>query len=312
VRALLDQDYEGRYDIVVVDDNSSDDTAAIVRALAADPRGRLVSAPPLPRGGTGKPHACLHGARAGTGSLLCCLPLLVLLSLSFYRPAAAATCPAPAGAAPALAEATAEVRLRFLRDRMEHAARRSRAWTWAWGATHASLLSVNTALLIALDGRGQRIDFAFGAGSSALGVALLLVMPPSVLRDQRRLSRLPGAGADPCRTLAEAERLLAHAAKDDARAKSALLHIGGAIFNLGIGTALGFGFDRWDTALAYIVGGMAIGEIMIATRPADTVRALADYQAGHLGRTTAPAPPRLGLAPVVTSGGGGLSLTLSF
>lgn len=73
VRALLDQDYEGRYDIVVVDDNSSDDTAAIVRALAADPRVRLISAPPLPRGWTGKPHACFRGAQAATGSLLCFL-----------------------------------------------------------------------------------------------------------------------------------------------------------------------------------------------------------------------------------------------
>lgn len=245
-----------------------------------------------------------------------CLPLLILLSLSlsWSGPAAAATCPAPPGAiaASTLAEAPAEVRLAFLRDRMEHAARRSRAWTWAWGATHASLLSVNTALLIALDSPGHRIDFAFGVGSSALGVALLVAMPPSVLRDQRRLERLTGTGADPCRTLAEAERLLAHAARDDARAKSALLHVGSAIFNLGIGMVLGFGFDRWDTALGYIVGGTAIGEIMIATRPADTVRALADYQAGHLGKAAAPALPRLGLAPVVTSGGGGINLTMSF
>ncbi|MGL4550923.1 MAG: glycosyltransferase family 2 protein, partial [Gemmataceae bacterium] len=46
-------------EVVVLDDHSADDTAAIVRAIAArDPRVRLESAPELPVGWCGKQHAC--------------------------------------------------------------------------------------------------------------------------------------------------------------------------------------------------------------------------------------------------------------
>ncbi len=47
------------FEVIVLDDNSTDDTAEIVRArAAADPRLRLASAPPLPPGWKGKTHAC--------------------------------------------------------------------------------------------------------------------------------------------------------------------------------------------------------------------------------------------------------------
>jgi hypothetical protein len=46
-------------DVVVLDDASTDRTAEIVRAVAADdPRLRLETAPPLPAGWCGKQHAC--------------------------------------------------------------------------------------------------------------------------------------------------------------------------------------------------------------------------------------------------------------
>ena len=52
-------------DIVVMDDGSTDATAAIVQAAAArDARVRLVAAPPLPPGWTGKVHACARLAEA--------------------------------------------------------------------------------------------------------------------------------------------------------------------------------------------------------------------------------------------------------
>lgn len=58
VRAVLasrDVDLE----VVVLDDHSTDQTAAIVREIAAtDPRARLELAPPLPEGWSGKQHAC--------------------------------------------------------------------------------------------------------------------------------------------------------------------------------------------------------------------------------------------------------------
>jgi hypothetical protein len=52
--------------VVVVDDGSTDGTAAVVRALV-DPRVRLVSAPEPPPGWLGKPHACAVGVAADDG-----------------------------------------------------------------------------------------------------------------------------------------------------------------------------------------------------------------------------------------------------
>ena len=58
-------------EIVVVDDRSTDDTAAIVERLAMeDGRLRLVRGEPLPEGWYGKPWACVQGYRAAQGDLL--------------------------------------------------------------------------------------------------------------------------------------------------------------------------------------------------------------------------------------------------
>jgi chlorobactene glucosyltransferase len=70
VRSILGATYRP-FELIVVDDRSADDTAAIVAALSAeDPRLRLVAGEPLPRGWYGKPWACAQGAAAATGTLL--------------------------------------------------------------------------------------------------------------------------------------------------------------------------------------------------------------------------------------------------
>ncbi|MGH7034049.1 MAG: glycosyltransferase [Stellaceae bacterium] len=73
LRSLLRQDYPAdRFRIIVVDDHSQDDTAAIVRRFAAaDSRVRSMSADPLPEGWAGKTNACWCGAVSADAEWLC-------------------------------------------------------------------------------------------------------------------------------------------------------------------------------------------------------------------------------------------------
>ncbi|MEO8082647.1 MAG: glycosyltransferase [Ardenticatenales bacterium] len=70
LRSLLAQDY-GAFEVLVLDDGSTDGTGAIVHALAAaDPRLRVLGGTALPAGWTGKNWACHQLARAADGALL--------------------------------------------------------------------------------------------------------------------------------------------------------------------------------------------------------------------------------------------------
>lgn len=65
--ALLANDYPGQWQVVLVDDHSSDGTREIAQRLAeAQPEGRLkiISPPPLPAGWSGKVHAMYCGVEA--------------------------------------------------------------------------------------------------------------------------------------------------------------------------------------------------------------------------------------------------------
>lgn len=71
IGSLLRQDYAGDFAIVLVDDHSSDGTADIARRLPGADRLRIVAAPPLPRGWTGKLSAMNRGlAEAGDAELV--------------------------------------------------------------------------------------------------------------------------------------------------------------------------------------------------------------------------------------------------
>lgn len=70
VRSLLLQDYPD-FEVVALDDHSTDDTLAILRALAAEfPRLTVMQGGPLPPFWLGKPWACQQLSQQAQGSLL--------------------------------------------------------------------------------------------------------------------------------------------------------------------------------------------------------------------------------------------------
>ena len=68
MRSLQKQDYPN-FEVLVLDDNSSDHTADLVEQIAAtDDRVRLIRGEPLPEGWAGKPFACYQLAKRASGS----------------------------------------------------------------------------------------------------------------------------------------------------------------------------------------------------------------------------------------------------
>ncbi len=68
VQSILATTYRP-FELLVVDDRSSDDTAAIIERMA-HPRLRLIQGEELPEGWYGKPWACYQGYRAAQGEIL--------------------------------------------------------------------------------------------------------------------------------------------------------------------------------------------------------------------------------------------------
>jgi chlorobactene glucosyltransferase len=71
VENLLAQDYPN-FEVIVLDDRSTDATPAILRQLAAqDDRLRMINGSDLPTGWAGKPHALYQASAAARGEWLC-------------------------------------------------------------------------------------------------------------------------------------------------------------------------------------------------------------------------------------------------
>jgi glycosyltransferase involved in cell wall biosynthesis len=71
INSVLQCDGIGSWELIVLDDHSTDGTASVVRDQAlGDPRVRVISGEPLPNGWLGKPWACQQLGEAAAGSVL--------------------------------------------------------------------------------------------------------------------------------------------------------------------------------------------------------------------------------------------------
>jgi hypothetical protein len=94
--------------------------------------------------------------------------------------------------------------------------------------------------------------------------------------------------ADPCATLAEAERMLARDAGNQAFGIGPLMQTVTIAYNIGLGLLFGFWLNDWVTGGITIATGLAISELMIFTQPTDAIDAWRRYRIGDLraGTTT--------------------------
>ncbi len=101
-----------------------------------------------------------------------------------------------------------------------------------------------------------------------LGLAVIGIMPPAVLRDQPRLARIVERSrfeSDRCALVAAAEHILLRDAASEAFGRGPLVHVGGIAFNLGLGIFLGAGFGHWSTGGIVALTGIAAAELQAAT-----------------------------------------------
>ena len=176
-------------------------------------------------------------------------------------------------------------RVEDIRTIVDRAQRDDRVWTGAWAAGMAGLLTGNI-ILSQTTAQQDRVEYYFGIGGSALGLVSVLVGPFGEFRRLARLrARLEAGSGDPdvCALARGAERDLAEVAQLEFRAHSWIVHLGNVIVNAGLGLGLGAGYGHWRGAFLQTVGGMAIGEIQILTRPATAEKGLLRLQLRPLG-----------------------------
>jgi hypothetical protein len=221
------------------------------------------------------------------------------------RTAAASPCPVDPAIGPAstvLATLQPDERTAFLRTRIDTAARRSRIWAASWGAGLGALTIGQLAIAPAVP-RADRIDFWVGAVASGIGALSRVVFLPAVLRERRRLARLP-RNAGRCDRLAAHERAVAASAKGERQGRALWMHGLTLAYNAGVGLVLGLAFHRPVPANRLAAIGAVIGEVMVVTQPTVMLRTLDDYRAGRLF-----GPGTWRPRPLVLRGGGGIGLT---
>jgi hypothetical protein len=177
-------------------------------------------------------------------------------------------------------------RLEFIQHELGEGARKAQIWSWSWTAVYGSIAAYQLVSATVIDpSRDGRIDGFVGAGSAAIGVASMQLMPLKVIGDHRRLDlslRAAGPGADHCALLAEAERLLERDAASEAFGRSPLMQAGTLAFNVGLAALLGAGFHHFRTAGITLATGMAVGELEMFTQPTHSIDALRRYRAGMI------------------------------
>jgi hypothetical protein len=238
--------------------------------------------------------------------------LAVALGIAAPGGARAEQCAAIDGGSDALAQRSAEERIAAIQAGLRIGARHARAWAWSWAAIY-SVATAGEVVSAVLRDTSTKPDAAFAASGFFVGLLVLIVNPLKIMGDQRRLDRLVARGnANRCALLADAERLLIRDAASEALGKSALVHIGNFVLNIGLGLGVGLGYHHWDQAALLMLGGYAIGEAQFATQPSDVIDLLARYRAGNLSPRRAATTRAFAVAPSFTREGVSLAVAVGF
>ena len=220
---------------------------------------------------------------------------------------------ARAGEPPRCEEGEARRRLAELRNAMDDEAERAITWSSAWVATGAALAFGNFTRAALTREADDRIDPLVSGVASLFIPAAILARPLRVIADREalRVEAAADADGDACAALARGEARVARSAEDEADKAGALAHgvnVGG---NVAIGLLLALVFHHGWAGLLNGAGGIALGEIQIATQPTGLVALVRARREGAAGGAAQPAW-RWSMAPVLTGTTRGIYLQVAF
>lgn len=255
-------------------------------------------------------------------ALLLALALALAIVASATHAEADVRCAPIEGGSSALAAIDPGRRLDFIQRRLNADARRVRIWAWSWASIYTGLVVVNGTRLALSRSRADMIDNGTATGASMLGLAVLAIMPPAVLRDQPRLARIVARSgeldSDRCALVAAAERILLRDAASEAFSVGPLPHAGNFVFNMGLGLLLAVGFGRLETGMIVALTGITVGEIQMLSVRTRVRETLARYRSGAIDiageRTGDGAPRSIGwtVVPILSRERYGVQFGLTF
>lgn len=210
-------------------------------------------------------------------------------------------------------EGEARRRLAELRAAVDDEADHAVTWSSAWVATGASLAfgSFTRAALTRDD--DDRIDPLVSGVASLFIPAAILARPLRVIADREALRALagPDVDGDACAALARAEALVAWSAGDEAAKVGPVAHAVNVGGNVAIGLLLALVFHHGWAGLLNGAGGIALGELQIATQPTGLV-ALVHAREGGAAQEAARPARRWSLMPVLAGPSRGVSVEIAF
>lgn len=200
-------------------------------------------------------------------------------------------------------------RLKFLQSELGAEAKRLHTWRFAWGATYG-VLTLGQLVPVPLILEADKLEWYWGAGTTAVGLAWILIDPPELLEAGPRFATKAAEGDGVCALIAEGEALLEQSAAYERSCQRWYNHALNVAFNVGIGLVLGAGYGHWVAGAVNFGLGVVLGELTIFTTPKRLVSAWAEYQRGALGEASSPVA--VSWFPMVRPDGAGLGVTVSF
>jgi hypothetical protein len=185
----------------------------------------------------------------------------------------------------------------FLHERLAAGESSAKTWSWAWVGIYTALTAGNFTIAGLSDSRDNRVDFIARGSLSAIGLITSVALWPAAATSTEAPRVLPSDTPEQrAEKLRAYERSLAKVVKGDSFGTSWKAHAIGFGVNGIAGALVAFGDGRPKQGALIFLGGFAVAEVRILTRPTTSLRTREAYEKRS---ATATGPVTLSLVPTL-------------